>query len=343
MIDWITGVFPFYYNGLLGDGEVLVVSPTGELERRTIKRKVVTGSYESNITIRTRNVDEFGNTCEVELSGNPVKFLQGHNLFGTLDTVNLVYSALERISSALDVEQPLRFYDAWRLGLGTISRVDINRMYSLGSRSNVLQWLHSASNSSRTRSQSAVTKGSTVYWNKESRRWSVKAYSKGQEVELPRNNKPGMVDFNQYIKEWADDKLRIELTLKSNELRRLSLHTLSEFAKVEPYDLFEEYREKLVMADQIELDFDLIHSLTGAVRNTYSSWLLGLDCRSIMSKPTFYRHRKELLKYGIDISIAKPKSNVVPLVRTIVLEPASVPDWAHGTDLYYEPKKIHHN
>lgn len=343
MIDWITGVFPFYYNDLLCDGEVLVVSPTGEVERRTLKRKVVTGSYESNITIRTRNVDELGHTCEVELSGNPVKFLQGHNLFGTLDTVNLVYSALERVSHLLEVEQPLQFYDAWRLGLGTISRVDINRMYSLGSRSNVLQWLHSASNSSRTRSQSAVTKGSTVYWNKDSRRWSVKAYSKGQEVELPRNNKPGMVDFNRYIKEWSDDKLRIELTLKSNELRRLSLHTLAEFAKIEPYDLFEEYREKLVMADQLELDFNAMSLMSTREKSVYGLWLSGVDVRNELSKSAFYRHRRALLAYGIDISISKPKSNVVPLVRTIVLEPASVPDWAHGTELYYEPKKLHHN
>ena len=339
MIDWITGKFPFYFKGLLTDGEFLSISADGAIETRTLKRKIITGSYASNITIRTFNVDENRNTCEVELSGNPAKFMQGHNLFGTLDAVNLIYSTLERISSLLGVEQPIQFYNAWKAASGIISRVDINTMYSLGSRSDCLQWLHSASSSSRTRSQSAVTRGSTVYWNRESRRWSLKAYSKGQELELPRNNKQGLIELNKPVLDWANDKLRIELTLKSNELRHHNLHTLREFAKVEPLDLLDEYMEKMTISDQLELEIDVLQTLRGALKGTYSAWLAGIDCRSTMSKPTFYRHRKELLKYGIDISISKPVSNVVPFVRTITMTPAAVPDWAIGTDLYFEPPK----
>lgn len=344
MIDWITGVFPYYCNGLISDGMLVSLSPTGDIDFKTTKRKVVTGSWEANITIRSDMYDfdpETNRTTKIQLSGNPVKFLQGHNLWGTLDVVNLVYSTLERIAQILGHPQPPEFYDAWNRAEGTISRVDINQMYSLGSRTDCLQYLHNASNSSRTRSQSAVTKGSTVYWNKQSRRWSMKAYSKGQEMELPRNNKPGLLRFNDTIKQWATDKLRLELTLKSNELRERSLHTLAEFAKIEPMELFEEYRERLTMSDQLELDIGLMHTLKGAILNTYSAWNMGLDCRERLSKPTFYRHRKQLLKYGIDISISKAHDNVVPLVRTITLTPATTPEWAYGTELYYEPRKIH--
>lgn len=341
MIDWITGKFPFFFNGLLNDGEIISVDASGNVAFLTQKRKVIEGSYSSSITIRTVEVDNERNTCMVELSGNPVKFLQGHNLFGTLDTVNLIYTCLERIAELLGAVQPVGFYNAWKAASGTLSRVDINRMYSMGSRADCLQWLYAAADSSRTRSQAAVSRGSTAYWNKESRRWSMKAYSKGQEIELPRNNKPGLIAFTDSLLKWADDKLRIELTLKSNELRSHSLHTLAEFAKIEPLDLFEEYREKLTMSDQLELEINVIHSLSNGARNAYSSWLLGMDCRSIYARPTYYRYRKELLKYGIDISIPKQQNNVVPFVRTIVMQPADAPDWVHGTDLYFEPKKLH--
>lgn len=344
MIDWITGVFPYYCNGLISDGMLVSLSPTGVIDFKTTKRKVVTGSWQANITIRSDLYDydpETNRTTKIQLSGNPVKFLQGHNLWGTLDVVNLVYSTLERIAQILGHPQPPEFYDAWKRAEGTISRVDINQMYSLGSRTDCLQYLHNASNSSRTRSQSAVTKGSTVYWNKESRRWSMKAYSKGQEMELPRNNKPGLLRFNDTIKQWATDKLRLELTLKSNELRERSLHTLAEFAKVEPMELFEEYRERLTMSDQIQLDKNALLEMTTQQKSIYGLWLTGIDVRSQLSKSAFYRHRRSLLNHGIDISISKDHSNVVPLVRTITLTPSTTPEWAYGTDLYYEPNKLH--
>ena len=48
---------------------------------------------------------------------------------------------------------------------------------------------------------------------------------------------------------------------------------------------------------------------------------------------TYYRYRKELLEFGIDIAnvqdVDKPLDNVVPLVRVLEALPASIPDWAY--------------
>lgn len=343
MIDWITGKFPFYAPGLISDGEFLSINAAGEIETRTVKRLVVGGSYSSNITIRTVMVDDCRNTCLVELSGNPVKFLQGHNLWGSCDIVNLIYCTLERISSILGYAQPLAFYSAWRKAAGTVSRIDINEMYSLGSRSNVLQWLYHASATSRTRLHSAIMKGSTVYWNADSKRWVCKAYAKGQELELPRNNKRGLIELTDSVKQWADDILRIEITLKSKQLHDLMCNRLDVLCNIEPSDLFNEFKGLITMSDQLELKTCLRDTLKGAILHAYTMWDLGIDCRSRMSKSAFYRHRKELLNYGIDISIPKPQqtNNVVPFIKTIVLQPAVVPDWAHGTELFYEPKKLY--
>ena len=321
------------------------IDASGAVEFSTPKRKVISGSYATNFTIRTVNVDANGDTCEVQLSGNPVKFLQGHNVWGSNDLPNLVYETVLKISSILGVEQPLNIIGQLKLGIGTVSRVDINEMYKLGSRPNVLAYLYHVSQNSRTRTQSAVSKGSTVYLNKDSRRWSVKLYSKGQEVELPRNNKQGLIELTPSMHSYCDDALRIELTLKQSELNDIGLKNLAAWNNVELENLFNDYYERLVMADQLELQLVDLSNLPLGVRSAYQLWFSGHDVRNMIPKRTFYHYRKILLEHGIDISMPSnhtqpDRANVVPLVRTITLTPATIPEWAYGTQLFFEPRKL---
>jgi II/X family phage/plasmid replication protein len=77
---------------------------------------------------------------------------------------------------------------------------------------------------------------------------------------------------------------------------------------------------------------------------TYELWSLGRDVRQFMGKTKFYKDRKVLLEMGIDISVPKPVNdeniNVVPLKRVLELKPAGIPDWAYGTNLVFEPRKL---
>lgn len=189
MIDWFTGKVPFFYRGILSDGEYMSIDVDGLVEYSTFKRKVIFGLYVTNFTVRITNVDADGNTLEVQLLGNPVKFLQGYNVWGLDDLSNLVYETVLRIFVILGIEQLLYILSQLKKGIGIVSRVDINEMYKLGTCLNVLAYLHYTSQNSRTRTQSAVTRGFTVYFNKDFCRWSFKLYSKGQEIELSRNNK----------------------------------------------------------------------------------------------------------------------------------------------------------
>jgi II/X family phage/plasmid replication protein len=54
-----------------------------------------------------------------------------------------------------------------------------------------------------------------------------------------------------------------------------------------------------------------------------------------LSRPTFYRYRTQLLKYGVDISTKSPKekSNVIPLIRVLEAKPVGIPDWAYEKGL----------
>uniref|UniRef100_UPI003978696E phage/plasmid replication protein, II/X family n=1 Tax=Citrobacter freundii TaxID=546 RepID=UPI003978696E len=57
------------------------------------------------------------------------------------------------------------------------------------------------------------------------------------------------------------------------------------------------------------------------------------------SKTAFYRYRKGLMDaLGIDIATVQYKQAdyVVPFIRFVEAKPMGVPDWAIGTDLYFD-------
>lgn len=43
---------------------------------------------------------------------------------------------------------------------------------------------------------------------------------------------------------------------------------------------------------------------------TYCMWKLGKDLKSILSKTTYYEHKKALLKFGVDISEDRPDIDI---------------------------------
>lgn len=65
-------------------------------------------------------------------------------------------------------------------------------------------------------------KGSTLYFGKNSRRWSLKLYSKGQEIRATGHGQDAVLALPHAV-EWADKTLRAELTLRGMELQRLNL------------------------------------------------------------------------------------------------------------------------
>lgn len=341
MLDWVTAKIPFRAVGRLCDGQVMSFDRNGELKYSIDQRMPVVGSYDERIHIRTADVDMDGDTRLIEFSGNPVKFLQGHNVWGSSDLLSVMLEAMHAVSKLLHCIQPRDVVEQWQRGGYQLSRVDLNEMYHFRDRAEVLAWLYAASQTSRTRSQGAISKGSTVYWNKTSKRWSAKAYSKGQELALLRNKShqlpKSLIDF-------ADTALRIELTLKSRELDEAGLKYAANWRTIEELDLYTHYIGRIQMTEQKTTGELFFQIKSRTVAATYQMWLEGHDLRQILPKPTFYRHRAQLLKHEIDISIARVReeakpSNVVPLKRVIEMKPAAIPDWAYGTELYFEPRK----
>ena len=342
-IDWITAKIPFFVKGRLNGGNIINTTPEGEIEYAIDKRLPVTGSYESKLTVRSCDYLPNGDTYLIQLSGNPVKWFQGHNIFGTDDLPNLIYETVVRLSEVLNCPQPDSIFKSIRQGLYSLSRVDITGMFSLPSRSDVYAWLKHGERTCRTRTGTAISKGSSLYFNRSSARWEAVIYSKGQEIEKHKIHR----SLDGYgLDSYADNKLRVELRLKGKELSKIGLKQGSAWLRLDPWSVYHEYIGRIEMSEQVIREKDLFN-LPPKLRSTYKLWTIGVDVRQFLSKATFYRHRKELADFGVDISVPRvelkegeQQVDVVPLKRVLELKHAGVPEWAYGTKLMFEPRRL---
>ena len=335
MIDWVTALLPCLHDPL-NSGELFKLDADGCVEWSTPCALSVTGSWDSAIQIKSSGGDGQGRATHLRISGNPSKFLQGHNVFGSDDLRLLILDTYVQILSSLDIHPELSDLHEVETGQYTLSRVDINYSFELPVRSDVLQWIRAAEFTSKTRHGRPSSKGGTLYWGKSSKRWSLKAYSKGEEIAAPKHRLPDSLRDTP-ITPWADNKLRIELTLRSKELIDIQLNMAQSWDAIRVKNLFDAYVRKLDMSKQFSLSDEQLRSLPQRLKPTYLLWQSGHDPRSTLPKSTYYRHRKELLDFGINIDILKTSdtTNVVPLLRVLEARPASIPDWAYDLDLIH--------
>lgn len=329
MIDWVTMKIRCDHDGIISDGEVVSLSKDGSsIEWSLVKYLPVVGSHDATISIRSITQQT------IEISGNPVKWLQGHNLFGTNDLKHLIWVFFNELLKIpeLKLKPTLEQLHAIKMGRLTISRIDINETWFLKDKNEVLAWLRAAGQKMHLKHRGAGQfKGDTLYWGKGSRRWFLKGYSKGDEINSKKSNFPDVLRTSQML-EYADRALRIELTLKSNQLREWLLHDVSHWGADTGKMLLLQLIKGLEMSDNMRLTDEAIAKLPTRIKMSYFTWLAGEDLKQILPPRTFYRYRTELKKYGIDISILRDvkedKNNVIPLMRVLEAQPVGVPDWA---------------
>lgn len=148
-------------------------------------------------------------------------------------------------------------------------------------------------------------------------------------------------DFNSMdVHEWLDNKLRVELRLRSKKLKSLELENAYQLTPAKLWALYRQFIGELDMSEQIELNNDQMLKLPAKVLGTYMLWKQGHDLTELISKATRYRHRADLMEFGIDINIRcdrREDSNVVPMIRILEAKPAAIPAF------FFERGMIHHS
>lgn len=334
MIDWVSAILPCKHDtSRLLDGFVMSFDALGEQQWVCNKTLSVEGSYSSKIQIKSVP----HTTNQIYISGNPTKFLQGHNLFGLNDLVRLMgdfFDAL--IEQDIGLQPTGDQYDAIQTGNYSLTRVDVNESWHLKDRLEVLAFIRALGQTANMKRRGTFQySGDTAYIGKNSRRWSAKCYSKGTEILAKGHRLPTELNTPEMV-EYANKSLRLELVLRQLELKRRGLDTASNWSEDTARMLLQSMvLDNLELSDNMTLPDDILHTLPNKLRSTYVLWKDGEDLRQTLSKPTFYRHRIQLLEFGIDISIAQEskRNNIVPMIRYLEAEPVGVPSWAYQKGL----------
>ena len=341
MIDWITGKFTCTHNpdALMAGRSIRtkIVDGIEKLEYEVTHRMSVTGSHDANITIRSITAHS------IEISGNPVKFLQGHNVFGTNDIRYLIAALFDRLCSIDELElKPTDIeYDMIQAGQYRLSRVDVNEHFLFPSEQVAKAWLRAAGRSANMQYRGAgLFKEGTLYFVPTSRRFVPKIYHKGDEIT---SNKKGHKLPDELLQipellQYAKNSLRFEIKILSTQLNEWFLHLGCNWEQDTATMLIrEQFIDKLQLSANMSLSPNILESLPKNLVAPYTLWEQGHDLRQFYSKTAFYRWRTKLLEYGIDISIVQDKDqspqNVVPMIRYLEAVPMGIPDWAYAKRL----------
>lgn len=262
------------------------------------------GSYDTRLSHRSPDGHE------IWLSGNPVKFYQGHNLFGPTDADGLF---LAMGVPFIEHEQgrffpgPDQFREA-QYGRPRYTRLDITRSYRFATQKHANAWLRDVAATGQSRHGSPLVHEGSVRYGRGSSYWSLNIYAKLPEMRARGKGhapRPTIAPRERRkLYEWADGVLRFEVTVRGRELK----HFDSDNADL--LLMWKEYFSRVTFnrnSEMTELG-DQINKLTNTEAATYVRWREGMDPRASMSRPTFYRHRKSIMdKLGVDIASAPSK------------------------------------
>jgi hypothetical protein len=324
-IDWVTGsvaTLPELSPGY-DAGRYLELGPNGECLREWSAKKSVRteeGSFSRNFTVWTPTPGK------LFISGNPVKLLQGHNAFGSCDAVGLYLAAGVFVRQFAGLFPGPETWEGCRFSGPNFTRLDLTRSYRFPSSRYALEWLRTVAGAARDRRGGHVKSGDTVYFGKTSTRWTMKIYEKSG--ELLKRIKERFNGVPSAVLDWSSGVVRFELTLRRPELEKwpdVVARLRGPSAEAAALELWNEYYGRITWNGNADMkEPDLVEeSLPSHLRVKLEAWRGGADLRRILSKPSFYRVRRELLD-SLGVDIASPPSVPTDAAQDVVsgLDPA---------------------
>lgn len=326
--DWLS-IYQVHLGGvpLVNDGHVFSVDQDGEIKWDVPQKLVHRGSHDTSIRIRSD-----GN--RVTLDGNIGRFNRADNLFGynVAECIQLANKMLAEFGLPLFTDaKPMSLNgkagaDAGFQAVGAvITRVDLTKNWSTGSPGNCSQFIRHLQGFKSGRFEPKGYKTTGVAWGEGSKFWYAKVYDKAAEYFRQHGKKSKKFDPQLFQFMLGEGIARHEIELKSRYLKQHNLWRFSNWVEG--------------MEDRVYALFNDVVSATGNVDSYLEipgragelavAWRDGADLKKRLAQNTYYRYRRELLKYGIDIAVP---SNITRLasrvqVEVISLSAASVPAW----------------
>lgn len=324
--DWLS-IYQVHFEGvpLVNDGHVFSVDQDGEIKWDVAQKLVHRGSHDTSIRIRS---DGF----RVSLEGNIGRFNRADNLFGytVSDCVRLANILLQEFGLPPFTDAPPMQLvkkggeDGGYQAVGAvITRVDLTCNWCTGSPGNVEQFIRYLQGFKSGRQEPRSYKTTGVAWGEGSKYWYAKVYDKAAEYFRQCGKKAKGFDGQLFQYMLEQGIARHEIELKSRYLKQNNLWRMSQWGKGMEDRIYALFND--VIGGESHVDSFL--EIPGRAGELAVAWRDGADLKKRLSTATYYRYRKELLKYGIDIAVPSNVTRLRSRVEVITLAPAVAPAW----------------
>lgn len=324
--DWLS-IYQVHLGGvpLVNDGHVFSVDQDGEIKWDVPQKLVHRGSHDTSIRVRSD-----GN--RVTLDGNIGRFDRADNLFGysVADCIKIANRLLKLFDLPPFTDcapMPLNGKggsDAGYQAVGAvITRIDLTKNWHTGSPGNCSQFIKHLQSFKSGRQEPKAYKTTGVAWGEGSKYWYAKVYDKAGEYFRQHGKKSKKFDpaLFSYMLDSGIARHEIELKsryLKQNNLWRFSLWGTGMEERI--YALFNDVIDGSAVVDSYL-------EIPGRAGELAVAWRDGADLKKRLAQNTYYRYRRELLVYGIDIAVPCNVGRLRSRVEIITLAPAVQPAW----------------
>ncbi len=335
MIDYLSIFFKVKH---IPFGKTVSYSDTNESYKKHYQRKIKVRNYNTSLSVHSKQ-----NGALIEVSGNFVKFMQGHNIFGTNDLQGLCRDVLLELTKRLGITLTQSDLNDVIQGNYKVQCVDIAGNYRLKSHDEVPKVIRGIEMHARDLGEDVSNYGrETVYFNQHNKNKALKFYDKS--AELSKHPLPMDLPERERLLEYSKNLVRAELTLGAAELKRNSLNMGHRWTVKIARQLLCDAVASSAVGGKIKrillpTEYD---ELPNAYRLTYRLWVHGDDIRSLFDIQKFRRHRRALQNYKIDIAKPQPKSSIDMVDIKACLSPenmAKFPSFARKSGLLHIPSK----
>jgi hypothetical protein len=346
MIDFIDVIIPLNHDGNINNGYKLS-APKNSIQNTKYYEEKVYGRHHELMHVVSISKDE------LRISGSPLMFLQGQNVFGTDDINALVHQVAMHITHQLVITPTKKNIKAWKKGLFQVIRLDITYNFLMPSRDSVVDWLAEAGLNVWSGKQyvdairsSSLQGFETIMLGKSSRFISVKFYDKYKQLQSNKSMED-MATTYPAIRQLLDHSqrlLRCEIRLHHKYLKR---NNLTKGKDLTLAVLRQHYFNKLNSVNfgsSTILPKSAITSLTKTEYFTYKLWLRGENVKELVpdrriSKSSLSRLDIKLQPFGVAIR-RKQAKQVAGKELSSFLDPSNIadtPDFLKDTPWLFEP------
>lgn len=322
-VDWLTASQVHIEGGLpiVNDGWKVDVDNDRCPQFETAKRLKVQGSYDSTMHLRCDGT-------KIEFHGNIARYGRRDNVFGYCwdETVRRVNDLLNLHGlPPFTLGDLARYADRGECWSGArASRIDITTNHATFNWPDAQQLIQILGRHHVGRQRGTLDPdGHSVVYGSGSKYVYSKCYLKAAELIAHRRKSSGEHVAEEVV-QWCKDMgvVREEHELKS---RYLTQNNLAFFGQITQERLEKIHRDRSQLRRLNDMTYPDLSQLSPEVSATLLRYQNGLPIT--LKKSQFYKHRRVLLAYGVDISVPSNVTKFTPPVRVIERAVLVAPEW----------------